>query len=198
MANYCTLTQLKAAMRIDDAVDDTLLNSSIEAASRFVDAYCERTFTKAPATATSVDYIPTGRFETLQIRDALTIVSVKIDEDIDGTFGTTLNPIDFQAEPVNSQPTGIILPFTRLTPQEDGYWPIYTGRATVRVEARYGWADVPNAVRHATVLQASRLFSRFNSPLGVAGVGDMGAIRVSRFIDPDVQLLLAPFRRLGF
>jgi hypothetical protein len=37
-----------------------------------------------------------------------------------------------------------------------------------------------------------RMFSRYNSPLGVAGFGDMGAITV-RTIDPDIRDLLSPY-----
>jgi hypothetical protein len=47
-------------------------------------------------------------------------------------------------------------------------------------------------------MQASRLFARLDSPLGVAGFGDMGAMRVSFKMDPDVGMLLGPYRRLRF
>ncbi|HEY7822632.1 MAG TPA: hypothetical protein VIG24_07365, partial [Acidimicrobiia bacterium] len=93
---------------------------------------------------------------------------------------------------------GLSLPYTRIKPFEDGYWPTWRGQATVRVYARYGWPEVPAAVKTATLLQASRLFTRNDSPLGVAGFGDMGAMRVSRFVDPDVEMLLQPFRKVQF
>jgi len=67
----------------------------------------------------------------------------------------------------------------------------------VRVTATWGWATTPQSIATATRLQASRLFKRADSPLGVAGFGDMGAMRVSRYMDPDVELLLAPYRRGG-
>jgi hypothetical protein len=44
---------------------------------------------------------------------------------------------------------------------------------------------------------AQRQFKRYDSPLGVAGVGDLGVMRISR-IDPDVQALVSPFRRVRF
>jgi hypothetical protein len=71
-------------------------------------------------------------------------------------------------------------------------------RATVRVEGTFGWDAVPDAIREATILQSSRLYTRLDSPLGVAGFGDMGAMRVSFKGDPDVAMLLAPFRRVRF
>jgi len=198
MANYCTLDQLKAAIRITDNVDDTLLNNAVEAASRFVDGYCQRDFAAASGTATK-DYIPTGLMERLPIDDATTVVSVKIDDDLDGSFATTLVAgTDYQLEPVNGEQSGMSWPYTFIVPIEDGYWPIEYGRKTVRVEATYGWPSVPAAVEQATIMQASRLFTRFDSPLGVAGFGEVGVMRVSRFLDPDVQMMLQPYRRLRY
>jgi hypothetical protein len=198
MANYCTLQELKQALRITDNIDDALLNSSIDAASRFIDGYCQRSFPVASGTSIR-DYTPSGRYEPLYIDDATDIVSVKIDDDLDYSFATVLrNDIDFQKEPLRPTVDGLAFPYYRLLPVEDGYWPTWMQRATVRVEATYGWAEVPNAVNTACILQASRLYTRFSSPVGVVSFGDMGAIRVSRFLDPDVELLLTPFRKLQF
>jgi hypothetical protein len=193
---YATLSQVKAALRITDQIDDSLLNTSIDAASRWVDGWCGRTFTKASGTATK-DYVPSGRMEPLFVNDLTTVVSIRIDEDLDRTFTTLLNPIDFQLEPVNGS-FGNGFPFYIIRPQEDGYWPTSYGRATVRVQATYGWPAIPDAVREATILQASRLYTRLDSPLGIAGFGDMGAMRVSFKGDPDVTMLLAPYRRAKF
>jgi hypothetical protein len=196
MSNYATLAQVKGALRITDAIDDALLTTSIEAASRWVEGWCGRTFTAASGTAVK-EYVPSGRMEPLFVNDLTTVVSIKIDEDLDRTFATTLNTIDFQLEPVNGA-FGNDFPYYIIRPQEDGYWPTSFGRATVRVEATFGWPAIPDAVREGTILQASRLYTRLSSPVGVVSFGDMGAIRVSRFVDPDVEMLLAPYRRAKF
>lgn len=196
MANYCTLTELKAALSITDNIDDSVLQTAITSASTWVDGWCYRSFEAAGTAVTDRDYIPTGTFDPLFIDDCVEIVQVKLDDDLDRTFAETLRDIDFQAEPINATTGGLPLPFTRLRPFEDGYWPTFRGQATVRVSARYGWPAIPDAVREATIFQASRLFTRRDSPLGVAGFGDMGAMRVSRFVDPDVEMLLSPYRKL--
>ena len=200
MADYCTLSELKASLRITDNVDNTLLSSAITAASGWVDGYCERTFEAAGTAATARDYIPSARYQVLPIDDAAAVTQVAIDEDLDGTFATVLTTADWQAEPVNSRAGGLTLPYMRLRPIEDGYWPldVFEQRATVRVTARYGWSATPDTVKQATILQAARIFTRLDSPLGVAGFGEMGAMRVSRFIDPDVEALLRPYRRIQF
>jgi hypothetical protein len=195
--NYCTLAQVKSALRITDAIDDSLLNTSIEAASRWIDGYTDRSF--GSAVAGTAFYIPTGRMDDLAVDDLTSITSIAIDEELDETFSTTLRPIDFQPLPVNGRSGGIPFPFSRVRPQEDGYWPIsFDRRATVRVIGDFGWPGTPVAVREAAILQASRLFTRLDSPLGIAGFGDMGAMRVSFRGDPDVMMLLEPYRRMRF
>lgn len=193
--SYVTLQELKAALRITDQVDDGLLNAAITSASAYVNNYCERTFVVGTA-ATERLYVPSGRWDPLLIDDASSIVEVAIDEDTNGTYATVLRDIDYQPHPLNNVAGGLAYPTTALLPIEDGYWPMWQGRATVRVKAVYGWPAVPAAVKEATLLQASRLFTRLDSPLGVAGFGDMGVMRVSFRGDPDVMMLLAPFRKL--
>jgi len=195
--NYCSLAQVKNALRITDAIDDDLLNTAIEASSRFIDGYTDRSF--QPATAGTAEYVPTGRMDDLVVDDLTVITAIQIDEDLDRSFSTTLNTIDFQAIPVNGRSGGIPFPFSRVRPQEDGYWPIsFDRRATVRVIGEFGWPETPAAVREAAILQASRLYTRLSSPVGVVSFGDMGAVRVSRFVDPDVDMLLNPYKRLRF
>lgn len=193
--SYVTLAELKAALRITDTQDDALLTGAIASAQAYVNGYCERDFTPGTAT-TERRYVPVGRFDPLQIDDATEITEVAIDEGLDGTYSTVLKAIDFQTHPINQTTGGLPYPITALKPQEDGYWPMWELRATVRVTGVFGWPAVPQAVKEATLLQASRLFTRLESPLGVAGFGDMGAMRVSFRGDPDVNMLLSPFRKV--
>ena len=54
-------------------------------------------------------------------------------------------------------------------------------------------ASVPDDIVQACLILSTRLFKRKDSPEGVAGFADFGAVRLSR-MDPDVQALLNPFR----
>jgi hypothetical protein len=46
-------------------------------------------------------------------------------------------------------------------------------------------------------VQSMRLFKRLESPTGVLGYGtDLGVVRVSGRIDPDVAMLINPYRKL--
>lgn len=56
-----------------------------------------------------------------------------------------------------------------------------------------GWETLPT-VQLGLLMQAARLLKRPLSPDGVAGWGDMGVVRISRF-DPDIELILSPYRK---
>ena len=56
-------------------------------------------------------------------------------------------------------------------------------------------AAVPDAVKQACIILSMRQFKRYDSPLGVAGFGDIGVMRVGR-VDPDVAALLEPFMKV--
>jgi hypothetical protein len=72
------------------------------------------------------------------------------------------------------------------------------GEATVRVTGVWGYSAVPDAISQACVIQAERIFKRLDSPLGVAGFGDMGVVRVTSRLDSDVAQLVEPYRKLRF
>lgn len=188
---YATLQQIKAAVRITDTVDDSLLEMAVEAASRMIDAECDRNFFSS-GTATR-DYVPNDS-HVVDTDDLTTIVSVKIDDAGEGTFPIELQTSDYQAEPVNQRVSGNFFPVTRLRMIGDYLLPIWYGQATVRIEGVFGFTPTPIQVTQACVIQASRIFKRLDSPLGVAGFGDMGAMRVGK-TDPDVSMLIRPFKK---
>lgn len=191
---YCTLNELKAALRITDSVDDVLLENAVEAASRRIDNECSRRF-YADANVSARVYA-SDRHDMVFVDDISTATGlvVKIDDDADGTFETTLAlNVDYQLEPLNNLAQGRPALLLRAL---DTMFPIAaTKRALVEVTAAWGWPAVPDAIREATVLLALRQFKRLDSPLGVAGFGDLGAVVVRR-IDPDVTAMIEPYKRL--
>jgi len=192
---YATLNQVKAALRISDATDDALIEMAVESSSRLIDAYCGRNFLNA---GTATRYYSTQDAYVLQIDDARSITAVQTSTSEDGIYDTTWDVTahtgDIQAEPLNDYVGGIVWPYTRIRAVGDYTFPI-DGETATKVTAVYGWASVPKVVEQATVLQAMRIFSRLQSPLGVAGFGDAGIMRVSRGLDPDVSQLVEGYRR---
>jgi hypothetical protein len=194
MTAYATLAQVKAALRITDSVDDTLIEMARESASDLIDGYCGRTFTTS-GTVTRV-FAPADDY-VLQTDDiAGTAVAITSSTGADGVFDVTWKTTDYQLEPLNGVSNGQAVPFTRIRAIQDYLWPTAGGEATVRVTGVFGFPSVPIVVTQATVLQSSRIFTRLQSPLGVAGFGEMGVVRVTRALDPDVAALVEPYRRI--
>jgi hypothetical protein len=191
---YATLNQVKAAVRITDTVDDALLEMAVESASRLIDAECDRVFYNA---GTAVRYfVPSNRL-TCDIDDAITVTEVASDDDGTGTYGTVWAASDYQLEPVNGKVGGAAWPWTRIRGIGDPQFYRFGEEASVKVTATWGFGTaVPIMVTQACVIQAARIFKRLDSPLGVAGFGDMGAVRVGK-TDPDVAMMLRPFKRIA-
>jgi hypothetical protein len=188
--SYATLAQVKAALRITDSVDDSLLEMAIESASRLIDGYTYRYFYNA-GTATR-DFIAEDSFLTL-IDDLISISELKTTDEV-GSEYITWTPEDYQLRPVNGKQDGLNVPYTSILAVDNLLFNKKGEQALVRVTGVWGWASVPTAVTQATVIQASRIYKRLDSPLGVAGFGDLGAIRVGRALDPDVEQLVMPYR----
>jgi hypothetical protein len=190
---YATLAQIKAATRIPsaDTIDDALLEMAVESASRMIDAECDRNFYSS-GTATR-DYLPNDEY-TVDTDDITQIVSVRIDNDGDQTFNISLAESDYQTEPLNQRVSGNAYPIYRLRMIGDYLLPIWGKQATVRIQGVYGFTPLPIQITQATTIQASRIFKRLDSPLGMTwGVDGMG-MRVGK-VDPDVAMLIRPFKK---
>lgn len=200
---YCSLEDVKAAARITDSIDDSLLELSIESASREIDSYTERVFYQTGSEGTPVArvYVPQDSY-VVETDDIISVSTLKTDSNGDGTFDTTFDVSDFQLEPLNGLAGGIETPFTRIRAVGTYLWPVYEPRnvdanqASVQVTGVFGFATVPTAVRQACILSALRQYKRYESPTGVLGFSDLGAVRVGTKLDPDVERMIQPYRKL--
>lgn len=191
---YCTLNELKASMSIPtaDTVDDTMLELAIESASRAIDTYTGRNFYSS-GTATRY-YAPTSNL-VCDTDDIASFVHVKTMDSTD-LFTITWQSSDYQLEPLNGIVDGMPTPYTRIRAIGDYLFEPLDGQATVEVRAVFGYTTTPTAIKQACILQASRIMKRNDSPLGVAGVGELGVIRVSSRLDPDVAQLIDAYRKI--
>lgn len=199
---YATLADVKAALRITDTVDDSLLELAVESASRLVDAYCSRVFYSMGSQAR---FFSASDPYFCPIDDLVSITELATAATSNGNYDVVWQnyvngaPGDYQLEPLNADyPTdGIASPTTGIRARWRYLFPTIGGNAMVRVTGTWGWSSVPTAIKAATIIQASRIFKRNDSPLGVAGFGDMGVMRVSSQLDPDVRQLVESYRRTG-
>ena len=191
---YCTLAEVKAALRLNDAIDDTLIENSIEGASRRIDGYCGRFFYN---TTNAVKFFASDAYR-LAVPDISSTsgLIVQTDDNGDGSFETTwtLNT-DYILEPTDAALQS--RPYRRITATGGKTFPMFyiPQDAGVQVTATWGFPSIPDDVREACVLLSMRQFARYNAALGVMAFGDM-AVSV-RSVDPDVRDLLSPYRVLG-
>ena len=193
---YCTLADLKAALRVQDSIDDSLLELAIESASREIDGYCERVFYSTSGTRV---YAPTNIY-TVTTDDIISVTTLKSSSD-GVTYDITWQTSDYQLEPLNGVAGGLVTPYTRIRATGNYLMPtfsvgtFYELEALIQVVGMFGWSAIPAAIRQATVILAMRLFKRLDSPMGVIS-NDLGSMRVGR-VDPDVEALLSPFRKVS-
>ena len=199
---YATRNEVKAALRIGtaDTVDDVLIDNCIGAASRLIDGYCNRQFWAAASATPRVFQANTEYVCDVDDFYTTTGFVLKTSSFADGNFDTTWASTDVQLEPLNGVLDGLTWSYDKLRAIGNYLFPTvnanYGEQALVQVTARWGWASVPEPIMQACIIQSSRIFKRYDSPLGVAGFGDLGAIRVSRFLDPDMAQLVEPYRRM--
>jgi len=189
---YISLSLLKSSLQIEDTLLDEFLELAIESASRQIDAITERTFYQADGETRY--FIPRDSFVT-EIDDLRTLTTLKTSSDADKNFDVTWAAKDFQTEPLNNTQGGLDFPITRLRAVDEYLFTVVGQEATVEVTGDWGWTSVPTQVQQACLILSARLFERRNSPLGIAGFSDVGAVFVSKF-DSDIEKLLMPFRKV--
>lgn len=201
MANeYISKDELKATLSIDgsDTFADPDLALAVSAASRAIDKVCGRRFWKDADANQARYYTPDLPFrddspapEFLAIDDLVELTSFKVDADGDGAFETTWTSlVDFVLAPLNAQADGEPWTYVKLLSR------LPRTERSVEVTGKFGWPAVPDQVKEAATILASKLAKRAReAPFGVAGIGYEGAaVRIAR-TDPDVCWLLEPLKK---
>lgn len=194
---YITLAGLKNYLKIDDSVEDTLLEQIVESASRSIDRIANRRF-YLDATATARTYRPVGNLRVITDDiGSTTGLIFKTDPNSTGTYQTTLTlNTDFIVEPTNAIAKGrpinylTIVGSTAMSLPVD-YWP------QAQVTAKWGWPEVPDDVEQATYILSADLYKRKDSIGGVLGLSELGAIRMSP-LGRDIAAMVRAYKREFF
>lgn len=196
--DYVSLSTLKAVLRIADTDDDVALQLALSGACRSIDGHCGRQFGQE-ATAVARYYTAAWDLDraryVVAIDDLATTTNLAVAvADTEGAYDRALTvDTDYALQPRNAVADG--RPWTLLVANSATTLPC--GEDAIRVTARFGWTAVPDAIEQAALIQATRLFRRKDSPFGVAGSPETGSeLRLLARLDPDVALLVAPYRRV--
>lgn len=188
--NYATIGELKTRIGITDTTDDTVLSAVLEACSRSIDGYCNRSFGKTAAGVVRY-FTPVDAREVL-IDDCVTLTAVATDADGDRTYEDTWTATDYDLLPENA---GTNTPYTIIATSPEGEYSFPLVRKGLKLTGTWGWPEVPSPVKEACLIQAYRIFKRKDAPFGISGSPEMGMMRIGR-LDPDVLWLLDVYRNL--
>jgi hypothetical protein len=194
---YITLANLKTYLKIDDSVEDTLLESIIESASRSIDKIANRRF-YLDGSASVRTYRPNNVvMSNVDDFGSTTGLVVKTDPDDTGTYQTTLTlNSDFIVEPTNAAAKG--RPWTTITIVGSTGFSLPTDlRPQLEVTARWGWPTVPDDIEQATYILSADLYKRKDSIGGVLGLSELGAIRMSP-LGRDIAAMVRAYKREFF
>ena len=202
-AGYATRTELQQRLGITTLTssDEVRIDAAVEAASRAVDAHCAgyadalMFVVNSASSTTRTFYASDSRTVHVDVFTSSGSVVLKADDDDDGTAEITWTSTDYVLEPLNASVLG--KPYTTIRAVESRTFP-QQRRPGVSLTAVFGYgATVPAPVKEATLIKAARIYRRADTPEGIATGEAFGAIRISSREDPDVLMLLGPYRRAG-
>lgn len=189
---YVTQAEVQNALGLGTATltpDSAEIDNVIEAVSRAVDDYCGRFFYSTAGTVvfTANDYM------FLPIGDWVSVTTVKTDENNSGTVTKTLSAnTDYRLQQ-NTTFQG--WPYTAIQIASFGSNTLPVGVTQgVEVVGTRGWSAVPEPIRAAALIQSVRVHARRATPFGVAGSPEGGIVRLLSRLDPDVELMVRPYR----
>jgi hypothetical protein len=200
---YATAEELKARFGIGDNLEDTLVDSALDSASRAIDQHCQRIFYVTGSTTAT--FVAKDRYclrpadTDVWVGDIVTVTSLKTDASGDGTFETTWAVTDYQLWPVNAASGPEARPYTEVRAVGAQTFPVpyaYSQQRVNRVQivGTFGWPTAaPSAVREACLMLAAELFKLKDAPFGIAGMSEFGVVRIRE--NPKVATLLMPYQR---
>lgn len=196
---YATTAELRSFIADGTTSSENELSLAIETASRSVDRACNRQFGKADevesrwyeASFDSRSAFGPQRRWTVDVDDIMTTTALVVELG-DGLTVTGEPLTGVIPTPINAVANG--KPWTKLLlPQSAS---IGSNRQ-VRVTGLFGWTAVPDAIKLATMIQASRLFARRQSPFGILGSPETGGeLRLLERLDADLMTSVRPYVRM--
>jgi hypothetical protein len=192
---YCTVEELKSRLGITDTQDDFELTIAVQAASRAIDKMCRRYFWRGTDTRT---YVPQSIYAQ-QLDDLVSVTTLKMDRDGDGTFEETWTlgtdfALTVSPGRYNTAAKGEQWPYTGFTilgPKWIPYTWLWSHLDRIQVVGVFGWPAVPANIKSAALIAAAQLFKIKDAPFGVAGFGEFGAVKVSAI--PQVAWLVQDY-----
>ena len=195
---YVGLEEMKGRLGITDTSQDYEIQTSIAASAGWVNSYTGRHFNRVTETRT---YQPDNIYE-LDIDDVVpgSAITVSVDQDGDGVYEQAWTQgtdyvLKLGRGRYNVNASGEARPYRKLQVAGSGKllpftWPL-THLDRVQIATTWGWTAVPWQVTEANRILAADLFKLKDAPFGVAGVSDIGLVRIQS--NPWLVEMLRPY-----
>ena len=199
---YLSIEEAVSYVGRNESRDTYELEDVVTACSRMIDRYCGRHFYQQTADTREFDVDSDGYTVTFgPFNDLVSVTSVAYDNDDSGTYESTLSATQYQLlSPVEGQAPGT-WPYTQLRNVTSTLLPsppTASGRERlIRITGTWGWPAVPIEVKQATRILVAEMAKLQDAPLGVAGFGEFGVVRLSSMMPARARQLLQPFRHPG-
>lgn len=189
---YATLTELKSyvGIAVGETLKDEQLGWALDSASREIEDHCERQFNKE--TSVSQRIFRMNSALDVEVDDFHTTSGLVIETGI-SPAGSWSTLADYQLCPLNGIVNGVPgWPYTEIESAYGTWFPCF---GFVRVTAQWGWPSVPDPVHQACLLLAAKNYKLADAPMGVAGFGEFGVVRVKDI--PEIACKLRRYKRIG-
>lgn len=216
--SYCTAAEYRAGINKDDTADDLTILIDATAITRYMERKLDRFFNK-DATAVARLFMPRstgvasrpdwaesenpfkygGLSRVLFIDDLVSVTTIKIDEDRDGSFAdeTALATTDYELTPRNAAVGPEPSPYTAIELTSWGTKHAFPPGCRVEVNGVWGWPAVPAAVKRACIHLTAVL--RLETPRSSRAISDTGAIlEASSEARGIIAALIRDYGRVSF
>lgn len=203
---YITLTEAIDYIGRNETRDTAELEDIVTSTSRLIDSYCGRHFFQTTKTR-RFDSADGYNIELGPMNDLVSITTLAFDSNDDGTFDTTVPSTAYQLLPTDATSRGPgPVPYTAVRLLNTGNVfppsPAGSGRTgLIAITGVWGWPGVPLEIKQACRIMVAEIAKLADAPLGVAGFGEFGVVRVSANMPARARHLLQPFRHpldMGF
>lgn len=192
---YATLGELKEYQggnwQLDDSLMNAQVNRALSVASRAVEDYCQRQFNQeSTASARLFDrvYGPMLYLDDFyEVPEQIRIL------DESGTYSDALDLTTVVPKPLNGMRDGVPFAYYILELRGLQHWGC---DSLVEVTAKWGWPEVPDPVKEATLVLAGKALAVQGAPLGTGGMSKFGSVKIQK--DDFVCGLLEPYRRYKY
>jgi len=185
---YCGLEELKSRLNITDSNSDYEMTLAIQTVTNWITDYCGQHFYPVTEARTFVPY----DLYQISVDPLVSVTSLDLDYTGNGVYDTHwVQNVNYQllldSGMYNINTRGIPRPFTKVQvigANSGGplqFFPFiwaFTPQNRVKITGTWGWTVVPPNVSQAALILAADLFKSKDAPWGVAGMGELGLVKV--------------------